>query len=312
MARVTAKVVAGELWLEVVDDGVGFDPALYRALRQGTVGMGLFSVRERMAHLETRMEIISAPGQGTRVILHAPLLDKERAERHIPAVAAGPAVKPDRRIRILLAEDQSLTRAGLRSLLEQCPDLEVVGEAADGEEAVALCLEHRPDVVVMDIAMPKLNGIEATRRILKELPATRVVALSMHADSQYVLEMLRAGATGYLLKDCVREDLAQAIRVVQANFSFLSPGLAAHVADEVVRGSWPDAAKGAAKLTRQERLVLGMLAKGGSAKVIAAELNLSPKTIETHRQHIMEKLHINSMAGLTRFAIKEGLIQLED
>jgi len=112
----------------------------------------------------------------------------------------------------VLAEDQGLTRAGLRSLLEQCADLEVVGEAADGEAAVAVCLETRPDVVVMDIAMPKLNGIEATRRILKELPATKVVALSMHADSQYVLEMLRAGATGYLLKDCVREDLAQAIR----------------------------------------------------------------------------------------------------
>ncbi len=312
MARVSAKVVAGELCLEVVDDGVGFDPGLYRTLRQGTNGMGLFSVRERMAHLETRMEIISAPGQGTRVILHAPLLDKVKVEPPPVAARAEPEAVANRRIRILLAEDQGLTRAGLRSLLEQCADLEVVGEAADGEAAVAACLEQRPDVVVMDIAMPKLNGIEATRRILKQLPATKVVALSMHADSQYVLEMLRAGATGYLLKDCVREDLAQAIRVVQANFSFLSPGLAAHVADEVVRGSSPGTAKGAARLTRQERLVLSMLTKGGSAKVIAAELNLSPKTIETHRQHIMEKLHINSVAGLTRFAIKEGLIKLED
>ena len=311
MARVTAKVVGSELHLEVVDDGVGFDPDLYRALRQGTDGMGLFSVRERMAHLETRMEIQSAPGQGTRVILQAPLLDQARAGKSAPPIQEA-APRPNARIRILLAEDQSLTRAGLRSLLEQSPDLEVVGEAADGEAAVAACLELRPDVVVMDIAMPKRNGIEATRDILKVLPATKVVALSMHAASQYVLEMLRAGATGYLLKDCVREDLAQAIRVVQANFSFLSPGLAAHVADEVVRGSSPGVSKGAARLTRQERLVLSMLTKGGSAKVIAAELNLSPKTIETHRQHIMEKLHINSVAGLTRFAIKEGLIKLED
>jgi DNA-binding NarL/FixJ family response regulator/signal transduction histidine kinase len=310
MARVTAKVVAGELWLEVIDDGVGFDPAHYRAVRQGTSGMGLFSVRERMAHLETRMEIISAPGQGTRVLLRAPLLERGVA-KSLPAVNAAPETGSGRQIRILLAEDQGLTRAGLRSLLEQSPDLEVVGEAADGEAAVALCLECHPDVVVMDIAMPKLNGIEATRSILKALPATKVVALSMHADSQYVLEMLRAGATGYLLKDCVREDLAQAIRVVQANFSFLSPGLAAHVADEVVRSA-PAPAKGTARLTRQERVVLGMLTKGGSAKEIAAQLKLSPKTIESHRQHIMEKLQINSVAGLTRFAIKEGLIQLED
>ena len=312
MARVTAKVVGGELCLEVNDDGVGFDPAQHRALRQGANGMGLFSVRERMAHLETRMEIVSAPGRGTRVILHAPLLDKQKVAAGAASARPVQETPPGRRTRILLAEDQGLTRAGLRSLLEQCADLEVVGEAADGEAAVAVCLETRPDVVVMDIAMPKLNGIEATRRILKELPATKVVALSMHADSQYVLEMLRAGATGYLLKDCVREDLAQAIRVVQANFSFLSPGLAAHVADEVVRGSSPGAASGAGKLTRQERLVLGMLTKGGSAKAIAAELNLSPKTIETHRQHIMEKLRINSVAGLTRFAIKEGLVKLED
>ncbi len=312
MARVSARVENGGLVIEVSDDGVGFDPVQAPARRQGTAGLGLFSIREGLAHLGTRMEILAAPGRGTRVLLRAPLLGQGRTRGNAAAPSGAPEAAPGQGIRILLAEDQAPARAGLRSLLESCPDLVVAGEAGDGEAAVAACRSLQPDVVVMDIALPKLNGIQATRAILKERPATKVVALSIRADSQHVLEMLRAGATGYLLKDCVQEDLAQAIRVVQANFSFLSPGLAAHVADEVVQGSPPAPPRGADRLTRQERKVLAMLSRGGTAKSIAADLNLSPKTIETHRQHIMEKLHINSVAGLTRFAIKEGLIRLDE
>jgi len=312
MARVSSRVEGGGLVIEVSDDGAGFDPAEVPARRQGTAGLGLFSIREGLAHLGARMEILAAPGRGTRVLLRAPLLGQNRTSGNGAAPAEAQAPPTGQGIRILLAEDQAPTRAGLRSLLESCPDLVVAGEAGDGEAAVAACRSLQPDVVVMDIARSKLSGIQATRAILKERPATKVVALSMHADSQHVLEMLRAGATGYLLKDCVQEHLAQAIRVVQANFSFLSPGLAAHVADEVVQGSPPGPPRGTDRLTPQERKVLAMLSRGGAVKSIAAELNLSPKTIETHRQHIMEKLHINSVAGLTRFAIKEGLIQLDE
>ncbi len=312
LARVSARVEGGGLVIEVGDDGVGFDPVKVPARHQGTAGLGLFSIREGLAHLGTRMEILAAPGRGTRVLLHAPLLGQNRTPGSGAAPAGAQETAPGQGIRILLAEDQAPTRAGLRSLLESCPDLEVAGEAGDGEAAVAACRSLQPDVVVMDLARSKLSGIQATRAILKERPATKVVALSLHADSQHVLEMLRAGATGYLLKDCVQEHLAQAIRVVQANSSFLSPGLAAHVADEVVQGSPPGPPRGADRLTPQERKVLAMLSRGGTVKSIAAELDLSPKTIETHRQHIMEKLHISSVAGLTRFAIKEGLIQLDE
>lgn len=264
MAQVRATVVGDELQLELRDDGVGFDPALRCTPRTSADGWGLFGIRERLAHLGASMVIRSAPGQGTQVLLTAPLVG-----------------------------------------------MEVERPRSDGEHAVRLNREVRPDVVVMDIAMPKLNGIEATRQILLESPATKVVALSMHADGQYVLEMLRAGASGYLLKDCAQEDLAQAIRVVHANLTFLSPGLANTVATDLVRGLAPASAGGTA-LTAREVEVLKRLAKGQSAKAMAADLQLSPKTVETHRQHIMKKLRIQSVAGLTRYAIRRGLIEMED
>jgi DNA-binding NarL/FixJ family response regulator/signal transduction histidine kinase len=309
MARVETRVAGRELHIDVVDDGVGFETAVKCAPNMSSGGMGLFSVRERLAHLGIRMEIDSAPGRGTRVHLAAPLQDRPRGLRPAAESGAGAPEEAGRRIRILLAEDQTLAREGLRSLLEAYPDLEVVAEASDGEEAVAAARSARPDVVVMDIAMPRMNGLEATRRILAERPATKVVALSMHSDSQYVLEMLRAGASGYLLKDCAQDDLAQAIRVVEANLSFLSPGLAAHVASDLGKGgSRPDKAS----LTPRELRVLELMARGLSAKESAAELEISPKTIETHRHHLMEKLGIDNVAGLTRYAIREGLVRLEE
>jgi DNA-binding NarL/FixJ family response regulator len=168
----------------------------------------------------------------------------------------------------------------------------------------------------MDVAMPEMNGIEATRRIVEADPEIKVIGLSMHSDGQYVLEMLRAGATGYLLKDCAQEDLAQAIRIVQANLTFLSPGLADSVARDFVgpRGSaaaeTAEAAEQAPELTPRERQVLVLMAEGLTTKQIASELEVSVKTVESHRQHIMEKLGDNSIAGLTRYAIQRGLIDL--
>ena len=314
MARVETHRTSGGLSIVVADDGIGFNPTGSPSPSQGLDSMGLFSVRERLAHLGIGMEIDSGPGRGTRVMLQVPShLLQEKRQGQGPG-SADPAARPDapqRPIRILLAEDQTLTREGLRSLLQPYPDLEVVAEAQDGESAVAACREYLPDVVVMDIAMPRLNGLEATRLILEERPSTKVIALSMHADGQYVLEMLRAGASGYLLKDCVQEDLAQAIRAVQAHLSFLSPGLTAHVAAEWAKGPGGKTLD-QARLSPRERLVLTHLARGLCSKEIAAELKISPKTVETYRKHLMEKLGIDHVAGLTRLAIREGLVHLED
>ena len=312
-AQVRAEVTGDRLRIEVSDDGVGFDPAIRRSARGSTAGWGLFSIRERLAHLGAEMTIDSSPGYGTRITLSAPLAEPDvQAAPSADAAANGHEVPAGEPVTILLADDQALSRAGLRSLLEQQPGFQVVAEAADGLQAVQLAEQHQPDVVVMDIAMPRLNGIEATRRILAKRPETRVIALSMHADGQYVVEMLRAGASGYLLKDCAEEDLAQAIRVVQANLTFLSPGLADSVAADYVAGQTPSrpAAENQPNLTPRELEVLKLLAQGLPAKAVAQQLTVSLKTIETHRQHIMEKLEIHNIAGLTKYAIRAGLVEL--
>ena len=311
-ARLRAWVDGGELNIEVSDDGTGFDPEKQRREPAG-LGWGLFGIRERLAHLGARMELDTAPGRGTSVLLTAPLGEALPAAASPVAVSQpAAAAAPARTIRILLADDQQLTRAGLRSLLEREPDLQVVAEAGDGQQAVKLAGEQQPDVVVMDVAMPELNGIEATRRIIATSPDVKVIGLSMHSDGQYVLEMLRAGATGYLLKDCAQEDLAQAVRIVQANLTFLSPGLAgAVVRDFVEPAAGEGVPAGAPELTPREVEVLTLLAQGQATKEIAHTLGVSVKTVETHRQHIMEKLGETSVAALTRFAIQRGLVKLD-
>jgi DNA-binding NarL/FixJ family response regulator len=210
-------------------------------------------------------------------------------------------------------------REGLRSLLQDQPDLEVVGEAADGRQALELAAEHDPDVVVMDVAMPQLNGIEATRRLMSDSPGTKVVALSMHSDRRYVAEALKAGAAGYLLKDGAFDELVSAIRAVVANKVYLSPRVAGVVVDDYVRrlpdgdgAAEPRGAPGAfQKLTPREREVLQLMAEGFSTKEIAARLHVSVKTVETHRRQLMEKLQLYSVAEVTKYAIREGLTSLE-
>ncbi|MDH5202517.1 MAG: response regulator transcription factor [Nitrospirota bacterium] len=215
-------------------------------------------------------------------------------------------------IKILLADDHKIVREGLRSLLEKQPDMEVVAEAKDGRTIVELAMERLPNVVIMDIAMPGLNGIEATHKIIARTPGIKVVALTMHSDRRFIVEMLKAGATGYLLKDCAFEELTYAIRAVVANRTYISPQLADTVIKDYVR-FFPNIDFSVfSLLTSREREVLQLLSEGKSTKQIASSLQLSVKTIETYRQQIMDKLDIHSIAELTKYAIREGLTTFEN
>lgn len=215
------------------------------------------------------------------------------------------------RIRILIADDHKIVRDGLRSLLEKQPNMEVVAEAENGRKAVSLAIRRRPQVVIMDISMPDLNGIEATRQMLKELPDLKVIALSMHSDRRYILGMFQAGAAGFLLKDCAFQELASAIDTVAANKPYLSPSIARTVLDDFVRGPASSRPSAPDVLTAREREVLQLLAEGWSTKKIASHLHVSAKTVETHRRRIMEKLGLNGIAELTKYAIREGLTSLQ-
>jgi two-component system, NarL family, response regulator NreC len=213
-------------------------------------------------------------------------------------------------VQILIADDHKLMREGLSSLLGQQPDIQVVAQANNGREAIQLTEKYSPDVVVMDVSMPDLNGIDATRQIVSRRPKTKVIALSMHSDRQFVAEMFRAGASGYLLKDSAFEDLASAIRTVAKNQTFIAPRISGFSLDDY---NYTQAGEPlvSPRLTDREREVLQLMAEGKGTKEIAAELGLSAKTVETHRQHLMDKLDIYSVAELTKFAIREGLTTLD-
>lgn len=210
----------------------------------------------------------------------------------------------NRKTRILLADDHTVVRHGVRMILTAEEDLEVVGEAANGREAVSEAERLQPDVVVMDVTMPELNGIEATRRIGEVAPRSRVLALSMHKDSVYVREILRAGARGYLLKDSPEGDLVNAVRAVARGEGFLSSGVAEAVLSDYRR----HVTDPIDLLTSREREVLQLIAEGKTNKDIATALNLSVYTVEAHRGRIMEKLNLHSSGELVRFALRKGLI----
>lgn len=214
-------------------------------------------------------------------------------------------------IRILLADDHKITRQGLRSLLEKQDDMEVVAEAEEGRTAVRLAREFSPHIVIMDVSMPDLNGVEATRQIVERTPDVKVIALSMHSDSLFVTEMLKSGASGYLLKDCAFEELTLAIRAVVDGKTYLSPSISGVVVDDYLHRLSKTAYAGPDILTNREREVLQLLAEGNSTKKIALKLHISVKTVETHRRQIMEKLDIDSVAELTKYAIRKGFTSLE-
>jgi two-component system, NarL family, response regulator NreC len=207
-------------------------------------------------------------------------------------------------IRILLADDHAMVRKGFRLILETQPDIEIVGEAANGREAIEQAGKKHPDVIVMDVAMPELNGIEATRRLSSLAPRTRVLALSMHKDSVYVREILRAGARGYLLKDSIDSDLVNAVRAVAKGDGYLSPA----VSDAVLSDYRRHVTDPLDLLTTREREVLQMIAEGKTNKEIASTLNLSVYTVDAHRGKVMEKLNLHSTGELVRFAVRNGLV----
>ncbi len=209
-----------------------------------------------------------------------------------------------KKIRVLLADDHALVRQGFRLILSAQPDIEIVGEAGNGRETLELVEELRPDVVVMDVAMPEMNGIEATRRLTALSPRTRVLALSMHKDSVYVREILRAGARGYLLKDAIDRDLVAAVRAVAAGEGYLSPAVSEAVLSDYRR----HVNDPLDLLTSREREVLQLIAEGKTNKEIASILSLSVYTVDAHRGRIMEKLNVHSVSELVRFAVRAGLV----
>jgi DNA-binding NarL/FixJ family response regulator len=212
-------------------------------------------------------------------------------------------------LRILLADDHTVVRQGLRKVLEECPDWQVIAEAGDGREAVRLAEQHKPDVAVVDAAMPLLNGIEATRQITKRDPDIRILILSMHDDEAYVAQALKAGATGYLLKDSADVHLLQAVSAVSRGKPFFSPSIARLVLDEFMRPRGEGLIDRYESLSDREREVFQLISEGKVNKEIAGVLGISLSTVETHRARIMEKLDLHSAAEIVLYAVRRGIVR---
>ncbi len=223
-----------------------------------------------------------------------------------------------KKTRILIADDHDVVRSGLRALLHSFPDFAVIAEAADGEEAVQLAMERKPDVILMDISMPRLDGIEATTQIMEQQPDARVVILSVHEDEEYVRRILKAGARGYVLKNARRKEIAQAVRSALSGDRFFSPGISRIIVNGYIKrsaespsGQQQPETQGDQRLTKRELEILGLIANGLTNKQIADQLFLSFRTVNTHRTNIMQKLDIHDTAGLVRHAMSLGLVKPE-
>ncbi len=214
-------------------------------------------------------------------------------------------------IRVILADDHTIVRHGLSKLIQQQGDMEVIAQAGDGHSTVELTRELSPDMVIMDIGMPDLNGIDATRQIVHDFPQMKVIGLSMHSGKKFVVEMLKAGASGYLLKDCALEELTVAIKTVADGKIYLSPAITDVVVENYVRNSTDKQDSAFSLLSQREREVLQLMAEGKTTKQIARQLHISPKTVEGHRLRLMAKLNIDNVAKLTKYAIQEGLTSPE-
>jgi len=215
-----------------------------------------------------------------------------------------------KRVRVIIADDHALFRAGIRSLLATFEDIEVVAEASDGHEAVSLARDLRPHVLLMDIGMPGLNGVEAAERITGAPSGTRVIILSMHTGEEYVLRAMRAGASGYLLKSTEPHELVHAVRQVSRGEIYLSPHVSRYIVQDYVRQAAPESDP-LRRLTPRQREILQLMAEGNTTKAIATKLKVSAKTVETHRAQLMDRLEIHDVPGLVRFAIRHGLVTPE-
>jgi len=213
--------------------------------------------------------------------------------------------------KILLVDDHAIIRQGLISLLEKQPDIEVVGGVEDGRQAVDAVRQLAPNLVIMDISMPNLNGIDAARKIAEEIGGVKIIALSIHSSRRFVAEMLKAGASGYILKDCLFDEMMEAIKTVLGGGIYLSPKITGIVIDDYVQRLSKQYQPNGPTLSNREREVLQLLAEGKSTKQIALQIHVSAKTIESNRRNIMDKLKINSVAELTKYAIREGITPLE-
>ncbi|GGK35472.1 DNA-binding response regulator [Yeosuana aromativorans] len=211
------------------------------------------------------------------------------------------------KIKILLVDDHQILRDGIRNVIERSTTMEVIAEAKDGREAIKLCNQLKPNIVIMDIAMEGLNGVEATKRIVQENPETKVIALSMHSSKRFVLGMLKAGAYGYLLKDCDSDELIKAIKTVSINKKYIAQNISDVILSEFISGQHEEMI-----LTPREKEILQLIAEGKSSKVIGEILFLSSKTIDVHRKNIMDKLELYSLPELTKYALKTGLISLDE
>ena len=223
---------------------------------------------------------------------------------------AAPAPGAAPKIRVLLADDHTILRAGLRMMLDAQPDIEVIGEASDGRQALAEAQRLQPDLVLMDITMPEMNGIEATRQIKRALDSTRVLILTMHENEEYLFQVLRAGASGYILKEAAGTELISAIRIVYSGRFYMSPSAQSMmVGDYLQRVRSGEERDSYSALTEREREILKLVAEGHTNNQIAERLFISPKTVDTHRTHIMDKLNLHSRAELVKYAMRRGLLE---
>jgi two-component system response regulator NreC len=215
------------------------------------------------------------------------------------------------KIKVLVADDHTILRQGIKALLDNQESIEVIGEAKDGREALAIIEETLPDVILMDIAMPGLNGLEATRRIKKKFPRMKVLVLTMYTNEEYIFQILNAGANGYLVKETAFQDLISAIKAVYKNEAFMSPSISKKVINSYIKKAQDDEEQTCEILTTREREILQLIAEGNSSKKIAELLFISPKTVETHRTHIMDKLNIHNRTGLIKYAIRKGMVDVD-